>query len=84
VRADLLPLEEKVGIFPFAEIHAAAAAEHEILTVCSACPTGETHGTLTLTQAGGTWRVQGTHGGRKVDVSLTAAGNAAPTVQVVS
>ena len=80
VRAGRLALEEKDGIYPFAEVASSAATEHEILTVCTARPAGQAHGKLRLTQKAGQWRVQGTHGGRKVNVTLTTAGNAAPVV----
>jgi hypothetical protein len=82
VRAGQLALEEKDGVYPFAEVNSAAAAEHEILTVCSASPAGQAQGKLVITHADGTWRVQGTQGGLAVNVSLQAAGNAAPVVTV--
>jgi hypothetical protein len=82
VRAGQLKLEQKDGIYPFAEVASAEAAEHEILTVCSARPAGAEHGKLAITAAAGGWRVQGTHGGRAVNVSLAAAGKAAPVVTV--
>jgi hypothetical protein len=38
---------------------------------------------LRISQQAGSWRVSGTHGGRKINVRLTpAAGNAAPMVTV--
>jgi len=77
-----LKLEEKDGIYPFAEVGSAAAAEHEILTVCSARPAGEAHGELEIVGSAGTWRIHGTHGGKPVDVRLTAAGEAAPNVVI--
>jgi len=82
VRAGRLNLEEKDGIFPFAEINSAAAAEHEILTVCSARPAGEAHGSLAITQEGRAWRIAGAHGGKPVDVVITVAGETAPNVLV--
>jgi hypothetical protein len=82
VRAGRLALDEKDGVFPFAEISVAAAADHAILTVCSARPTGEAHGSMAITQESGAWRVRGTHGGLKVDVTIAAAGNAVPVVTV--
>ncbi|MDI1251260.1 MAG: heparinase II/III family protein [Lacunisphaera sp.] len=38
VRLGQLPLAEKDGSQPFAEVESAAAADHEILTVCTALP----------------------------------------------
>jgi hypothetical protein len=83
-RAGRLALEEKDGIYPFAEVASAAANEHEIVTVCTARPAGEEHGTLTVERAasGDGWQVSGTHGGRVVKVTLRAQGNAAPVVTV--
>ena len=82
VRAGRLALDEKVGVFPFAEVSTAAAAEHEIVTVCAALPTGGTLVPLAITRQNRTWHIQGTHAGRTLDVKLTTAGNAAPTVDV--
>jgi hypothetical protein len=82
VRAGKLPLEEKDGEQQFAEVVSAEAAEHEILTVCSARPAGEPHGNLTLAREDGVWRVQGSHGGQRVNLALVPAGNAAPAITV--
>ena len=83
VRAGRLGLEEKDGIYPFAEVASPEAEEHEILTVCTARPAGEAHGNLRISRKAGQWRVQGTHGGLKVNVRISpAAGNAAPVVTV--
>lgn len=75
-----LPLEEKDGIYPFAAVESAPASEHEIITVCTARPKGEAHGDLRVTREGAGWRVQGTHGGRKVEVRIAVQGAGAPTV----
>ena len=82
VRTDRLKLEEKDGVYPFAEIVSAAATDHEILTVCSARPVGAEHGMLALTKESGEWRVRGTHAGQAVRLALTAGGAGAPTVTV--
>ena len=82
VVAGKLPLEEKDGVYPFAEVESAEAAEHEILTVCSAQPTGGTHGKLHITQTAGQWRVQGTHGGVAIDVGIAATAAGAPVVNI--
>ena len=82
VQAGRLPLEEKDGIYPFAEVSSAAAAEHEILTVCSARPAGEAHGELRITGSAGAWRIAGTHGGKPVDVVIAVTGETAPNVLV--
>ena len=82
VRTSRLNLEEKDGVYPFAEIESPAATEHEIVTVCSARPAGAEHGTLTISGAPGAWRIEGTHGGKAIKVSITTAGDAAPVVTV--
>ncbi|MDB6095079.1 MAG: hypothetical protein JWM32_2641 [Verrucomicrobia bacterium] len=84
LQAGKLPLEEKDGLYPFAEVVSAAAAEHAVLTVCTAQPTGGAHGTLAITEEKGGWRVKGTHGGAKIDVTLSSQGGAPATVVVYS
>ena len=81
VRAGQLALEAKDGIYPFAAVDSAAAAEHEIVTVCTARPAGAAHGTLAITREGGAWHIRGTHGGQTVAVSLAATGPGAPDVR---
>lgn len=73
VRLGKLPLAEKDGSQPYAEIESAAATEHEILTVCTARPKGEAHGDLRLVREGATWRITGTHAGQKVDITINSA-----------
>ena len=73
VRLDKLPLAEKDGSQPYAEVESAAATDHEILSVCSARPTGEVHGDLRLAREGTTWRVTGTHASQKIDVAINSS-----------
>jgi hypothetical protein len=73
VRPDKLPLAEKDGSQPYAEVESAAASEHEILTVCSARPKGEAHGELRLAREGAIWRVSGTHASQKIAVTINSA-----------
>lgn len=81
LRAGLLALEEQTRMYQFAEAASPEAIEHEILTVCTARPAGKAHGKLRISQTAGEWRVQGTHGGLKVNVRISvAAGSAAPAV----
>ncbi|MBP9913522.1 MAG: heparinase II/III family protein, partial [Opitutaceae bacterium] len=82
LQANRLPLEAKDGEQQFAEIVSAEATEHEILTVCSARPTGAAQGNLQLRREGKHWRVQGEHGGLRINVTLMAAGDAAPVIAV--
>jgi hypothetical protein len=65
-----IAVPESVGIFPFVEAVSADATDHEILTACTSAPAGGTHGPLTVTRAGATWRVSGIHRGLRVDVSI--------------
>ena len=81
VRTGQLALEAKDGIYPFAAVDSAVAAEHEIVTVCTARPAGAAHGTLAITREGGAWHIRGTHGGQTVAVSLAATGPGAPDVR---
>ncbi len=74
VRLGKLPLAEKDGSQPFAEVESAEATDHEILTVCSARPAGEAHGDLRLSRDGAVWRVQGAHNGAAVNITLNPAG----------
>lgn len=72
VRLGKLPLAEKDGSQPYAEVESADATAHEILTVCSARPSGAAHGDLRLSREGSTWRVVGTHASQRIDLSLNS------------
>ncbi len=74
--------EPKDGDQQFAEVESAAATEHEIITVCTASPKGMAHGALAISRDGAAWRVQGTHGGQTVNLTLTGADTGRPTVTV--
>jgi hypothetical protein len=67
-----LPADE--GVFPFVEVTSTAAREHEILTASAAAPAGTAPGDLQIARAGTTWRITGTHRGRKIDATLDTAG----------
>ncbi|MDB6128073.1 MAG: hypothetical protein JWM35_1969 [Verrucomicrobia bacterium] len=82
VHIDKLPLEEQDGNYPFAEVVSSAASEHELLTVCSARPAGESHGDLKITAEGGQWRVQGKHASQDINVTIAASGDAAPKIEI--
>ena len=82
VRPGKLPLEIKDGEQRFAEVVSATAMKHEILTVCTARPSREAHGELSLTADESGWRITGRHGDVSVDVSLSTAGAGAPMVTV--
>jgi len=81
VRVGKLALEEKDGIYPFAEIESTAAPEHEILTVCTARPTGSRHGQLKIIRDGSTWEVHGEHNGLAINLTLEAGSEVCPLVQ---
>lgn len=79
-RIDLPPEE---GAYPFVEVTSAPALTHDVLAVCTAQKAGGAHGALAVTrEQSGAWRIKGTHNARTVDVTLTAAGDEPPTVQV--
>ncbi len=82
VRLGKLPLSDQDGSQPFAEVESPDAADHEILTVCSARPAGEAHGELRLTREGTVWRVQGTHNGAGVNITLNSAAREAPLITI--
>ena len=83
LRAGRLALEEQTGMYQFAEAVSPEAIEHEIVTVCTARPAGKPHGNLRISRQIGSWRVQGTHDGRNVDVRIAESpGSGAPVVVV--
>jgi hypothetical protein len=75
-----LPLPESGGSYPFAAVTSAPATEHCLITVCTAAPAGEVHGTIALEASGDTWHITGTHRGRTVRVSIKPVANHAPVV----
>jgi hypothetical protein len=75
-----LNLPEPEGVYPFAEVTAAAAREHVILTACTTAPAGQPHGELQLTREGSGWRVTGTHRGHAVAATLLIPADALPSV----
>ena len=81
-RTGRLPTPDTDGIFPFAEVESAAAAEHTLLTTCTAAPSGSDHGTLAVRREGDRWSVTGRHRGVAVNVTLTLTANGQPTVSV--
>jgi hypothetical protein len=74
-------LPEGEGVHPFVEATSPASAAHELLTVCTATPTGSTHGALDVTRTAAGWRVSGMHRGLRVAVSLDTTGTT-PVVTV--
>ncbi len=80
VRLGKLPLEEKDGSQPYAEVESAAATSHGILTVCTARPQDKAHGSLRLARQGNLWRVTGTHADQTVNVTIDPA----PEIPVIT
>ena len=80
VAAGKLALPEASGVYPFAELHSAAAREHTWLTVCSAAPHGGTHGEISVTHESGAWQIAGTHRGQAVRVAIAVTGLLQPPV----
>ena len=77
-----LALPESGGVYPFAELRSAAAKEHMFFTVCSAAPSGEAHGTITVSREAGFWSFTGKHRGQDVKATLVAADGSAPLITV--
>ena len=75
-----IAIVESEGVFPFVEVASAPAREHVILTLCAATPAGEKPGAMTLSRHGGTWQVQGTHRGQKIQVTLDPEGSGPPKI----
>lgn len=74
-------LPEEEGVHPFVEAAAVAAPSHDLLTICTAAPTGQSHGALSAERTANGWRVTGTHRGLPVAVSLDVSG-ATPIVSL--
>jgi len=77
-----LNLPAKEGLFPYAAVMTVAATSHSILTVCTAAPAGESHGTLAVELTASGWRVHGSHRGQKVEVGVNPAGEGPPAIAV--
>ena len=73
-----LPAAE--GVFPFIEVVSAAATVHELLTVCTAAPTGAAASKLNVRRTGDAWQITGTHLGRAVTTTLTTIAGKIPAV----
>jgi hypothetical protein len=80
IGAGRIAIATNEGVFPFVEIASAPARTHAILTACTAAPAGEAHGVLTLSHEKGIWRVQGSHRGKTVQISLEAPGDGPPRI----
>lgn len=76
VQTGRLALPDTEGVFPYAEIVSASATYHEVLTACTAAPSGGPHGALTVIREASGWRLTGTHAGRNVDVTLDTTADA--------
>jgi len=71
VDAGKLPLEESEGEQPFGRVSSASDLQHDIITICTAAPTGVEHGEITVTRgANAGWSIVGTHRGLTIQVSL--------------
>jgi hypothetical protein len=82
VRVDRLPLPAEGGVYPFAAVKSGSALEHCLVAVCTAAPSGETHGPLTVGCRDGTWYVSGTHRGQRIGIALTAVRDGGPVVVI--
>lgn len=80
VRIDKLPLDPKDGNQPFAEVVSAPAETHDILTVCTARPTGGDHGTLTLRLEPEGWHIVGVMGAQKINLVFAVTAEGVPVL----
>ena len=78
--AGQLALPAAEGVFPFIEVVSAAATVHELLTVCTAAPTGAAASKLNVRRTGDAWQITGTHLGRAVTTTLTTIAGKIPAV----
>ncbi len=78
VASATLPLPADGGSYPFAAISSPPAPAHRLLTVSTASPRGEAHGTLNVVRAGDTWRLSGIHRGRRIEAALTPRAEGTP------
>jgi hypothetical protein len=70
VRVDTIPLSPDHGVHPFAEVQAAAALDHQLLTVCTAQKRPDSHGPVDIKRQGAVWIVTGRHNARMVNVRI--------------
>ncbi len=82
VDAGKLALAYENGEQPFGRVASVAATHHEILTVCTAAPTGATHGTLAIEKQAEGWRISGEHRSQTVSITLTPTAQGAPTIKI--
>ncbi|MCC6415883.1 MAG: heparinase II/III family protein [Opitutaceae bacterium] len=80
VTAGQLDLPPEDGRQPFARTASAAAARHEILTVCTAAPQGAAHGAIALTRTATGWTLAGEHCGQTIALNLAPTPSGAPEV----
>jgi hypothetical protein len=77
-----LDLPAVEGVFPYIESISAKATRHELLTVVTTTPTGESHGHLTALHQNGVWTVKGSHRRRPIAVTLSTSAAGVPVVSV--
>ena len=76
LRALDLPPEE--GSFPFIEVTSGAAAQHTLLTVVAAHPTGGEPGQLDVRETAQGWTIRGSHSGQNIAIDIDRARAALP------
>jgi hypothetical protein len=82
VRTDRLPLPTDGGSYPFAEVVSAPNQRHLLLSVCTASPTDENHGSMAIDRTAAGWQITGTHRGLKVDVGLEFSAASLPALRL--
>lgn len=58
------------GVHPYAEVESASSLDHLILTICTAQQSGKQHGTLGVQTTGKGWKINGTHNGQAINVTI--------------
>jgi hypothetical protein len=77
-----LELPTAEGVYPFIESVSARATRHELLTVVTTAPSGESHGHLTALHQNGVWTVKGSHRRRPIAVSISTSAPGLPVIRV--
>jgi len=75
-----LNLPEIEGVYSFVEVTSASDVSHEILTINTTAPTGETASRFDVRREGDSWQVSGIHRGKSFRTILRTAPGQIPTL----
>jgi hypothetical protein len=81
IRSGAHPVPQDVGVYPYIEVEASDALEHQIITVCTAQSAGKDHGKVSHSTAGSVWILTVDHNGKKKKMAVDVA-EELPTVAV--